>query len=217
MPPRVVSVQVGTPVRAGWAGELGLTSIEKRPVHGPVAVRTLGVDGDQVADTEHHGGIYQAVYAFAREDLDRWSERLGVHVPDGQFGENLTTEGIDVNEALLGERWRVRTTTFEVVDVRIPCNVFKGWMGVRGFDNARWVKRFTAEARPGPYLRVLEEGEVAAGDPLEVVHRPDHGVTVSTMFKAFTTERTLLPRLLDVGEALPPGARAAAEAYLASA
>ena len=77
----------------------------------------------------------------------------------------------------------------EVASVRIPCNDFKGWMGESGYDHTAWVKRFTAEHRPGPYLRVLEEGVLAAGDPIEVVHRPGHGVTVTTMFRALTTER----------------------------
>ena len=114
--------------------------------------------GDQVSDTKHHGGIDQAVYAFAREDLDAWGEILGQPIRDGQFGENLTTSGIDVNEALMGERWRIGTVLFEVADVRIPCNDFKNWMGESDYDTKAWVKRFTAEGRPGPYLRVLEEG-----------------------------------------------------------
>lgn len=213
MPARLLSVNVGTPLDAEWAGELKRTAILKTPVEGPVTVHTLGVEGDQVADTEHHGGIYQAVYAFAREDLDLWSERLARQLPDGQFGENLTTQGIDVNQALIGEQWRIGSTTFEVVDVRIPCNVFKNFMGQSGFDNSKWVKRFTAEARPGPYLRVVTEGRITAGDELTVVHKPDHDVTVSMMFKAFTTDRQLLARLADAAESLPPAAREAVTAY----
>lgn len=210
--PHVLSVNVGLPRDEAWAGNLRRTAIKKRSVIEPVTVRELGIDGDQVADTVHHGGIYQAVYAFAREDLDYWSAQVGRQIPPGLFGENLTTVGIDVNEAELGERWRIGTTVLEVTHVRIPCNVFKNWLGVRGFDNATWVKRFTAEARPGPYLRVLEEGTLQAGDPIVVEHRPGHGVTVSTMFKAFTTDRSLLPELLKV-ERLPPRALAAAHAY----
>ena len=150
------------------------------------------------ADTQHHGGVDQAVYAFAREDLDLWSEALGEPIRDGLFGENLTTEGYDVNGAEIGERWRIGSAVFEVASVRIPCNDFKGWLGELGFDNAGWVKRFTAEGRPGPYLRVVEEGELRAGDPIAVVHRPGHGVTVSHMFRALTTDRHLLPDLLVV-------------------
>ena len=95
------------------------------------------------------------------------------------FGENLTTVGIDVNEAELGEQWRVGTALLEVRSVRIPCNDFKCWLGENGFDNTGWVKRFAADERPGPYLRVVEAGVVEVGDPVSVEHRPGHGVTVS--------------------------------------
>jgi MOSC domain-containing protein YiiM len=114
MSAHVRSVNVGMPRKAVWA-EIGRTSIDKRPVTGPVAVARLGLDGDQVSDTRHHGGVDQAVYAFAREDLDFWAGELGRDVRDGQFGENLTTEGIDVNEAEIGERWRIGTAELEVV------------------------------------------------------------------------------------------------------
>ena len=195
--PMLRSVNVGLPKDAPWA-EIGRTSIDKHPVAGPVAVHELGVEGDQVSDTRHHGGIDQAVYAFAREDMDRWVEVLDAEIRDGQFGENLTTVGIDVNEAEVGERWSIGTAEFEVAAVRTPCNDFKAWMGLSGYDNAAWVKRFAAEGRPGPYLRVTEPGVIAAGDEISVVHRPGHGVTAALMFRALTTEPELLPRLLVV-------------------
>jgi MOSC domain-containing protein YiiM len=216
MPARVISVNVGTPVPAPWVGSPYRTSIHKHAVEGRVAVGTLGIDGDQVSDTKDHGGPYQAVYAFAREDLDLWAGRLGRQIPDGHFGENLTTVGIDVNDALIGERWRVGTAVFEVAEVRIPCHTFAEWMRRTGYDADKWIKRFTAEGQPGPYLRVVEPGHIAAGDALTVVHRPHHDVTVSTMFRAFTTDRALLPRLLDVGDALAPQPREAAERYAAA-
>ena len=194
---RVVSVNVGTPVAAEWAG-IGSTAIRKRAVDGPVAVRTLGLEGDQVADTRHHGGVFQAVYAFAEEDLARWAERIGGPVHPGMFGENLTTTGLDVNEAVLGERWRIGTSVMSPVDVRIPCNDFKSWLGLNDLDNRAWVRRFTEDARPGPYLRVLEEGHLQVGDEIVVDDRPGHGVTITTMFRAMTTEPDLLPLLLDV-------------------
>jgi MOSC domain-containing protein YiiM len=209
------SVNVGTPRAWAWAG-IGRSAIEKRPVTGPVRVATLGLEGDQVGDTVHHGGIDQAVYAFAREDLDEWAEQLGAPIADGMFGENLTTAGLDVNEALVGERWRVGSVLLEVASVRIPCNDFKCWMGETGFDNTGWVKRFAAAGRPGPYLRVLEEGTLQAGDALVVEYRPAHDVTVSTMFRALTTDRSLLPELLQV-EGLVAEARRAVEKYVASA
>jgi MOSC domain-containing protein YiiM len=205
------SVNVGRPQPRDWAA-IGETAIDKQPAEGMVRVGALGLAGDQVADVRHHGGPDQAVYAFAREDLDHWAEVLGAPIVDGGFGENLTTTGYDVNEAEVGELWQVGTALLEVASIRIPCNDFKAWLGETGFDNTAWVKRFTAEGRPGPYVRVREEGELRAGDAVEVVHRPGHGVTVSHMFRALTTDRSLLPDLLRV-EGLVEEAREAAQAY----
>ncbi|MFR9794451.1 MOSC domain-containing protein [Streptomyces sp. MS06] len=197
----------------------GLTGIDKRPVEGPVRVAApgprgagaSGVAGDAVCDTRHHGGDHQAVYAFAREDLDAWARVLGRPLAPGAFGENLTTEGVDVSGALIGERWRVGATLLlEVTSGRIPCRTFQGHVGEQG-----WVKRFTERGAPGAYLRVVEPGEIRAGDPVEVVYRPEHEVSVALQFRAVTTERTLLPRLLAAGEALNPVARETARKYVA--
>ncbi|BBH16097.1 sulfurase [Nocardioides baekrokdamisoli] len=195
---RVLSVNVGPSAKAEWA-ELGVSSMDKRPADEPVRVTTLGITSDTQTHVRHHGGVDQAVYAFAREDLDLWSERLGVELRNGQFAENLTTEGIDVNEAEIGERWRIGSVLLEVCHVRTPCNDFKSWMGFSGYDNSRWVKKFTAECRPGPYLRVIEEGVLKAGDAIEVVHRPGHGVTVSDVFRAKNLDHSLRPALLAPG------------------
>jgi MOSC domain-containing protein YiiM len=156
--------------------------------------------------------VDQAVYAFAREDLDWWQAELGREIRDGQFGENLTTRGIDVNESEVGERWRVGTATLEIAMVRIPCNDFKNWQRVNGFDDRAWVRRFATVGRPGPYLRVVQEGTIRAGDDLTVVHQPGHGVTVSTMFRALTTEHSLLPELHKV-DGLARVARHRLDAY----
>ena len=195
--PVIRSVNVGRPKDKEWAG-LGYTSIDKGSVNGRVRAHRMGLVGDVVSDTKHHGGPDQAVYAFAREDLDHWERELGRPIRDGQFGENLTTEGIDVNESEIGDRWRIGTALLEIAYVRTPCNDFKGWMGESGYDNRQWVKRFMAECRPGPYLRVLEEGELAAGDEIELVHRQGHGVTVTTMFRAINLDHSLLGRLLEI-------------------
>jgi MOSC domain-containing protein YiiM len=211
---QVISINVGRPKDVGWAG-IGRTAIDKRPLDGMVRAALLGLEGDQVADIENHGGIDQAVYAFSREELDWWAEELGQEIRDGQFAENLTTSGIDVNAAEIGERWQVGTAVFEVADVRIPCNDFKNWQRVNGYEDRAWVKRFAERARPGPYLRVVHEGELRAGDDLRVVHRPGHGVTVTTMFRALTTDRTLLPELLKV-EGLVDEARREAEKYVSA-
>lgn len=216
MSARVLSINVGRPFDAEWAGKLRRTAIVKTSVAGPVQVDARGVEGDQVADTKYHGRVRQAVYAFGREELDVWSERLGGRLADGMFGENLTTEGIDVNAALIGERWQIGSTVLEVADVRIPCVVFANYLGLHGFDNDKWIKRFTTDARPGPYLRVVQPGQICAGDAVTVVHRPDHDVTVSLMFRALTTERDLLPRLLVIADSLASEHRHAVEKYAAS-
>lgn len=212
--PIVRSVNIGQSKPAEWAEE-GATSIEKLATPEPVTVGREGIVTDTQTDRRHHGGEEQAVYAFAREDLDVWGSRLGVTLRDGQFAENLTTEGIDINAALVGEQWRIGTVLLQICSVRTPCNDFKNWMGVSGYDNAQWVKKFTAEARPGPYLRVLEEGQLQSGDEIVVVHRPDHGITVSTLFKALSTDRSLLPSLIGI-DGLGDKPRAAAEKYVAA-
>ena len=208
----VLSVNVGTVMDAPWAG-IGRTAMDKQSVTHTVRAHRRGLEGDQVGDTVHHGGLDQAVYVFAREDLDRWEVELGREIRNGQFAENLTTRGIDVNEAEVGERWRIGSALFEVAMVRIPCNDFKGWQHLNGYDDRAWVKRFTLVGRPGPYLRVLEEGEVRAGDDLTVVHQPGHGVTVSTMFRALTTDHSLLPALAGVDN-LARAARRRLEAFV---
>ena len=185
------------------------TGIGKRPVPGPVEVRApgpkhgglgSGLVGDFIGDTKHHGGDLQAVYAFQREDLDAWQQRLGRDLPDGWFGENLTTTGVDVNEARVGEVWQVGDTVqLKVTSPRIPCATFRGWMG-----EPAWARVFTEAGRPGSYLSVLVGGTVRAGDPVTVVERPDHDVTVALVFRATTTERGLLPSLLAAGDDLEP-------------
>lgn len=202
---KLLSVNAGHPRPNPWKG-LSSTGIDKRPVTGPVAVTApgpkgtgaVGLAGDRVHDVKHHGGSDQAVYAYAREDLDGWQAELGRPLADGVFGENLTTLGLDVNGALIGERWRIGAdVVLEVSCPRIPCGTFQGWLGRDG-----WIKRFTQAALPGAYLRVIEPGEIRAGDPVEAVHRPDHDVTVALVFRAMTLEGGLLPRLL-AADALP--------------
>ncbi|CAM5353763.1 hypothetical protein SALBM135S_09285 [Streptomyces alboniger] len=156
-------------------------------------------------------GDDQAAYAYAREDLDAWERELGRPLANGVFGENLTTAGLDVNGALIGERWRIGDgPLLEVTSGRIPCRTFQGHLGEQG-----WVRRFTLRGVTGAYLRVLEPGLIRAGDPVEVVHRPEHGITAALQFRAVTTERELLPRLLEAGAALHPEAAEKARAHVA--
>jgi MOSC domain-containing protein YiiM len=212
--PRVLSINVGRPRTADWAG-IGRTSIDKRPVVGPVEVTALGIEGDKVSDTVHHGGAEQAVYAYSREDLDFWEAELGHEIRDGQFGENLTTDGIDLNATDVGTILGIgEEVVLQVCSVRTPCNDFKCWMGLNGYDNTAWVKRFAAELRPGPYLRVLSTGTIEAGDDIVVLHEPVHGITVRDMFVALFLERSRLPDLLAI-EDLAPRVRRRVEDHLA--
>ncbi|MEV3857928.1 MOSC domain-containing protein [Streptomyces sp. NPDC050095] len=216
---KLLSLNLGRPKAVEYTDQAeGVTGIDKQPVEGPVRVSApgpkgtgaSGLAGDAVCELRHHGGDDQAVYAFAREDLDAWEATLGRALPSGSFGENLTTEGVDVTGAKIGERWRIGPDLLlEVSSSRIPCRTFQGHLGEKG-----WVKRFTQDQRPGAYLRVIEPGEIRAGDAIEVVHRPDHEVTVAFAFRAVTTERELLPRVLAAGDALHPEELRAAREYV---
>ncbi len=170
---QVVSVNVGRSRTVEWAGRKVRTAIWKDPVEGRVAVRGVQVEGDVQADRRVHGGPTKAVYAYAREDYEWWEAELGEALAPGTFGENLTVTGLDLGACLVGERWRVGSALLEVSEPRSPC--FK--LGIRMGD-AGFVDRFEQAARWGTYLRIIEEGEVVAGDEIEVVDRPDTDLTV---------------------------------------
>jgi MOSC domain-containing protein YiiM len=176
---RVLTVNVVEELIPG-PKETGLTAIDKRPQAGRVPVGELGLRGDSVCDTKNHGGPDQALYAYAAEDSAWWAEQLGREIPPGLFGENLVTEGLDITNALIGEVWRLGDEVEVMVRApRIPCVTFQHRMEIPG-----WIKRFHQEGRPGAYLKVLKTGSLGAGDAIEVVHRPDHEVTVGVMFAA---------------------------------
>ncbi len=156
-------------------------------------VSSLGLAGDEHGDAENHGGPDQAVYAYAREDLDWWTERLGRELRGGEFGENLTTAGIDITAALIGETWRVGDVVVQITSPRIPCETFKAWTG-----EDQWVRRFAAAGRPGAYLRVLTEGQISAGDDIEVLSRPIQRVTVAESMRAYYGDEDLMRTLLTV-------------------
>jgi MOSC domain-containing protein YiiM len=189
----VLSVNVAEIREIPHNGEMVPTGIWKVPVEARVAVRGVNVEGDEQADRAVHGGVDKALYAYACEDTDWWERELGRELPYGVFGENLTLRGVDVTGAEIGERWRIGSVLLEVSEPRFPC-----WkLGAR-FGDPRMLKRFAAARRPGAYLRIAEEGELAAGDGVEVVTRPGHGLTIGAFAHAFLEDRGELPRLLEV-------------------
>lgn len=196
---KVVSVNVGLPQPVPFrTASAPISGIVKRPVEGPVRITWAGVEGNGCGDTANHGDEYMRVYAYSVEDYAWWSAELGVLLEPPLFAEQLTTEGIDLHAALVGEVWRVGTALLQIAHVRIPCQTFKGWMGHTGHDETAWVRRFTLAGRPGPYFRVLEEGSVEAGDAISVLDRPTHDVSVGELFRALTVQPELLPRLAEV-------------------
>jgi MOSC domain-containing protein YiiM len=189
--PQLISVNVGQP-RLLVAGRRTIsTAIWKSPVQGSVRVRGINLDGDLQADRSVHGGPDKAVYAYALEETRIWETELGRDLDVPAFGENLTTSGVDVSGAVVGELWRVGSTLLEVAQPRLPC--FK--LALRMSDPA-FIRRFAGASRPGAYLRIIEEGELAAGDTVTVTDRPDHGVTVRMVSDALLRDPSLIPRVL---------------------
>ncbi|MBB2945329.1 MOSC domain-containing protein YiiM [Actinoplanes lutulentus] len=206
----VLTVNVGS-AEPNPAKAVGVTGIGKRPIDHAITVRPpgekttglhSGVVGDYIGDVEHHGGDDQAVYAYAREDYAWWESELGRELPNGLFGENLTTEGLDLVGAVIGERWTFPSgVVLQPTFGRIPCATFQHRMGEQ-----RWTKWFALANRTGAYLRILEPGEIRAGDRVEVTERPGHGLTVAEAFDIYMHDPSRLSRLL-VADSLPPSAR----------
>ena len=191
--PRVLAVSVGRPRQFDYHGRPAQSAIWKTPVSGRIAARGVNLDGDDQADRQAHGGPDKALYAYAIEDARWWEGELGRALETAELGENLTIEGIDVNGALVGERWAIGTAVFEISEPRIPC-----WrLGVR-MNDPGFVRVFTEAQRPGAYLRIVREGDVGAGDAIEIVSRPDHDLSVRDVFRIYTRDRGECGRLLDV-------------------
>jgi len=195
---RLLSVNVGRPRELEFQGKRGTSSIWKTPVEGPVSVRGVNLEGDEQADGDVHGGPDKAVYSYAIEDIRWWEGQIGRALPLSAFGENLTTSGIDVSGAVIGERWEVGTALLEVSEPRAPC-----WkLGVKMGDPA-FPRRFTKAGRPGAYLRIIRDGVLAANDPIRVVDPPGHGVRVRDVFHIYTRERKnarILLKVLELSE-----------------
>lgn len=190
---RVLSVNVGRVHEFEYNGRPAKSAIWKTPIAGRVQTRGVNLEGDDQADRKAHGGPDKAVYAYAIEDAWRWEKQLGRSLQYGEFGENLTTQGLEVNDALVGERWAIGTTVLEVSEPRVPC-----WrLGVR-MDDQMFVRRFTEALRPGTYLRIIGEGDLGAGDEIRVIHRPDHDLTIRDVFRIYTRDRDEVERLIAI-------------------
>jgi MOSC domain-containing protein YiiM len=177
---RVLSINVGQVREFEFNGRPAKSAIWKAPVAGRIAARGVNLEGDDQADREAHGGPDKALYAYAVEDLRWWEERLGRSLPYAQFGENVTTEGIEVNDALVGERWQIGSTVLEVSEPRIPC-----WrLGVR-MEDRKFPRRFIDALRPGAYLRIIVEGDVGEGDEIRVIGKPLHDLTIREFFRIY--------------------------------
>lgn len=195
---RLLSVNVGLPEDVDTGRRVVSTAIWKQPVAGRVEVRGVNLAGDAQADLTVHGGRDKAVYAYAIEETREWEAEAGRDLGAGAFGENLTTVGVDVSGAVIGERWRVGSTLLEVVQPRFPC--FK--LGIR-LGDPLWVRRFAHGSRPGAYLRIVEEGDLGAGDAVAVEDRPAHGVTSRLVFDAILIDHSLIPRALEAPDLIP--------------
>lgn len=189
----VVSVNVGGIRQFDYRGRPAVSAIWKSPVTGRVTARGVNLEGDDQADREAHGGPDKAVYAYAIEDSRWWATDLGRSLEYGEVGENLTTEGIDVTNALVGERWEIGSTVLEVSEPRVPC-----WRLAVRMEDTAFLRRFTQAGRPGTYLRIAVEGELGSGDEIRVVERPDHDLTIGDVFRIFTRDRDEAERLLTV-------------------
>lgn len=185
----LISVNVGRPrqIAVSRRGEPVISAIGKSPTPGRVVVRGVNLGGDDQADRSVHGGPDKAVYAYASEDTAWWATRLNAELGPGAFGENLTTRGMDVSGAVIGERWRIGSTELEVCQPRQPC--FK--LGL-AFGDPMMVRHFARAGRPGAYLRIIREGELGEGDRIEILARPAHGITIAVVGRAIVSDHAAL-------------------------
>jgi MOSC domain-containing protein YiiM len=188
--PHVAAVNVGRPAPLRIGDRLVRSGIVKGSATGPVAVGSTGLAGDEQADQVNHGGPYKAAYAYAREDAAWWEARVGRPLEPGAFGENLTLAGVDVTGARIGERWRIGSVELEVSGPRVPCAKLGARMGDPLFP-----RRFVAAGRPGAYLAVAAPGTLEAGDPVAIVHRPAHDVTVGMVLQIALLDRHRMAEL----------------------
>jgi MOSC domain-containing protein YiiM len=198
---QVVSVNVGEPRAVVWKGRTVVTGIFKEPVAGRVAIRRLNLDGDRQADLTVHGGPEKAVYAYPAEYYAFWREQLPeMELPWGMFGENLTIEGLLDESVHIGDRFQVGGADLVVTQPRLPC-----YKLVLKFGRDDILKRFLQSRLTGFYCAVLKEGEVAAGDPIRLLHRDEDQVKVADITRLYREDKhnlDLLRRVVKV-KALP--------------
>jgi MOSC domain-containing protein YiiM len=207
---KVLSVNLGSVREFEYNGRPAQSAIWKSPAAGRITVRGVNLDGDHQADRKAHGGVDKAIYAYAVEDARWWEQELRRPIEFGEFGENLTTEGIEVNDSLVGERWQIGTTVLEVSGPRMPC-----WrLGVR-MNDPIFPRRFADAMRPGAYLRIIVEGSVGAGDEIRIVGRPNHDLTIRDVSRIYIRDRDQVERLLAVPQ-VPESWRKWAEDFLQS-
>jgi MOSC domain-containing protein YiiM len=204
---KLLSVNVGLPREVEWNRRTIRTSIFKAPVSGRVQVRKLNLDGDEQSDLTVHGGVDKAVYVYPSEHYTFWRNELpNADLDWGVFGENFTTQGaLDDKAVRIGDRFRIGSADFVVTQPRMPC--FK--LGIR-FGRVDTIKRFLHSGRNGFYFAVVEEGEVAAGDSIELLRRDENGVTVADIVELYTADaakQDLLQRVSELA-ALPENWRA---------
>lgn len=200
---KLISINAGLPRAVTWQGKPVTTGIFKEPVSGPVMLRKLNLEGDRQADLSVHGGADKAVYVYPAEHYDYWRVELpGTPLPWGAFGENFTITGLLEDEINIGDRFRIGGAEVVVTQPRLPC--YK--LGVK-FGRADMVKRFLASRRTGFYVAVLKEGEVAAGEAIELISRDENKVTVADITRLYAFDKAdtaTLQRAIRV-EALPEG------------
>ncbi|TRZ85596.1 MAG: MOSC domain-containing protein [Streptomycetaceae bacterium] len=196
---KVLSVNITATILEGeWIGSQAQTGIDKRPIFGAVRFENEQVHGDVIGDKNAHGGYDQAVYAYAREDADWWEQEIALTIDNGRFGENLTTQGVDVSEAVIGERWKIGSVILEVSQPRIPCRTFAGF-----WERPTLIKEFMRAGKPGTYLRIIQEGEISAGESIEVISRPKHLITIADIYAAKNGERSKVEEIALVDELSP--------------
>ncbi|CAB4776564.1 MAG: MOSC domain-containing protein [Actinobacteria bacterium] len=193
---KILTINISSRIVEGeWTGDEAKSGIDKRPVAGPIQLKNDQVGDDIISDRTHHGGYDKAAYAYAREDADWWENNLGISISNGRFGENLTTSGIDVNQARVGERWSIGSAIVEVSQPRIPCRVFAGF-----WNRPTLIKEFMEAGKPGTYLRIIQEGEITAGDSITVIHVPEHSITIADLYAAKNGDRTKIHEIAAVQE-----------------